>query len=45
LDVLASKDAAIQEITQEKHWEGQSKWATGMTKLEGRDKEMVNSLA
>lgn len=45
LDVLARDNEEIGHIREGKRWEGQTKWAAGMTKAEARNKETVMDLA
>ena len=45
LDLLGSDDKEIGKVREGKQWEGQTKWAAGMTKPQGRNKETVMSLA
>jgi len=45
LDALGSEDEEIKSIALGRQWEGQSRWAAGMTKVEARNRETVGKLA
>ena len=45
LDLLGNDSEEIGKVREGKQWQGQTKWAAGMTKAEGRNKKTVTSLA
>ncbi len=45
LDVLGRDEKDVEEVRVGKQWEGQTKLAAGITKVEGRDKETIARLA
>lgn len=45
LDDLGSENEEVQHIVLGEQWGESTKWATGLTKMEGRTKETVENLA